>query len=148
MLLFKQKTAYELRISDWSSDVGSSDLVIGVVTAAGGWWLLRDRPETLGLPTVAEWRNDHYGASAETKPGPRGVLSMQLSILKIPAIWVLAVSSALTYVTRYAINSWGVLYLQEARGFSLPEAGFLLMLSTLAGMAGRSEEHTSELQSL
>src|SRR3546814_10167495 len=24
--LFKQKTAYELRISDWSSDVGSSDL--------------------------------------------------------------------------------------------------------------------------
>src|SRR3546814_2171822 len=66
--------------------------VIGVVTAAGCWWLLRDRPETLGLPTVAEWRNDHYGASAETKPGPRGVLSMQLSILKIPAIWVLAVS--------------------------------------------------------
>src|SRR3546814_4116389 len=61
---------------------------------------------------------------------------MQLSILKSPAIWVLAVSSALTYVTRYAINSWGVLYLQEARGFSLPEAGFLLMLSTLAGMAG------------
>src|SRR3546814_18336900 len=24
--LFKQKTAYEMRISDWSSDVGSSDL--------------------------------------------------------------------------------------------------------------------------
>src|SRR3546814_10363309 len=101
-----------MRISDWSSDVCSSDL--------------------------AEWRNDHYGASAETKPGPRGVLSMQLSILKIPAIWVLAVSSALTYVTRYAINSWGVLYLQEARGFSLPEAGFLLMLSTLAGKIGRA----------
>src|SRR3546814_4350597 len=28
---FKQKTAYELRISDWSSDVCSSDL------APGGW---------------------------------------------------------------------------------------------------------------
>src|SRR3546814_9079425 len=26
-VLFKQKTAYELRISDWSSDVCSSDLV-------------------------------------------------------------------------------------------------------------------------
>src|SRR3546814_7906575 len=26
---FKQKTAYERRISDWSSDVGSSDLVTG-----------------------------------------------------------------------------------------------------------------------
>src|SRR3546814_2857194 len=26
--LFKQKTAYELRISDWSSDVCSSDLIV------------------------------------------------------------------------------------------------------------------------
>src|SRR3546814_15763836 len=29
-LFFKQKTAYELRISDWSSDVCSSDLVLVV----------------------------------------------------------------------------------------------------------------------
>src|SRR3546814_2735149 len=31
---FKQKTAYEMRISDWSSDVCSSDLVDGIVTVA------------------------------------------------------------------------------------------------------------------
>src|SRR3546814_1222347 len=31
---FKQKTAYEMRISDWSSDVCSSDLVS---TALGDW---------------------------------------------------------------------------------------------------------------
>src|SRR3546814_7545070 len=30
-VFFKQKTAYELRISDWSSDVCSSDLAHGVV---------------------------------------------------------------------------------------------------------------------
>src|SRR3546814_7202939 len=29
LLFFKQKTAYELRISDWSSDVCSSDLAMG-----------------------------------------------------------------------------------------------------------------------
>src|SRR3546814_8741911 len=29
-LFFKQKTAYEMRISDWSSDVCSSDLMLGV----------------------------------------------------------------------------------------------------------------------
>src|SRR3546814_17377146 len=28
-VLFKQKTAYEVRISDWSSDVCSSDLIFG-----------------------------------------------------------------------------------------------------------------------
>src|SRR3546814_5639116 len=30
---FKQKTAYEMRISDWSSDVCSSDLLVGDTTA-------------------------------------------------------------------------------------------------------------------
>src|SRR3546814_2370970 len=29
VLFFKQKTAYEMRISDWSSDVCSSDLLVG-----------------------------------------------------------------------------------------------------------------------
>src|SRR3546814_16451228 len=33
--LFKQKTAYEMRISDWSSDVCSSDLTAIDTTAAG-----------------------------------------------------------------------------------------------------------------
>src|SRR3546814_1324688 len=31
VLFFKQKTAYEMRISDWSSDVCSSDLLLKLV---------------------------------------------------------------------------------------------------------------------
>src|SRR3546814_5798700 len=36
---FKQKTAYEMRISDWSSDVCSSDLEVGEADSARplGW---------------------------------------------------------------------------------------------------------------
>jgi OPA family sugar phosphate sensor protein UhpC-like MFS transporter len=107
--------------------------IAGVATAMIAYALLQDRPRTLGLPTIADWRNDHYGS---TKSSDGNVFRTQLSILKIPAIWVLALSSATIYVTRYAINSWGVLYLQEARGYSLPAAGTLLMTSTIAGMAG------------
>src|SRR3546814_1574735 len=33
-VFFKQKTAYEMRISDWSSDVCSSDLVAAVLALA------------------------------------------------------------------------------------------------------------------
>jgi OPA family sugar phosphate sensor protein UhpC-like MFS transporter len=108
--------------------------LIGIVTAIGCYAWLQDRPSTLGLPPVNEWKNDRYSESA--KDSARSVLALQLSILKLPAIWILALASATTYVTRYAINSWGILYLQEARGFSLTEAGTLLMLSTLAGIAG------------
>src|SRR3546814_17704680 len=35
MSFFKQKTAYEMRISDWSSDVCSSDLQDAIMRAAG-----------------------------------------------------------------------------------------------------------------
>jgi OPA family sugar phosphate sensor protein UhpC-like MFS transporter len=107
--------------------------LIGLATAAGVFLLLQDRPQTLGLPPVNEWKNDTY---REGKDSARSTLSLQFSILKSPAIWVLALASATTYVTRYAINSWGVLYLQEARGYSLPMAGTLLMISTVAGVAG------------
>ena len=108
--------------------------LIGIVTAIGMYALVQDRPQTLGLPPVNEWKNDHY--REHSKDSARTTLALQFSVLKIPAIWVLALASATTYVTRYAINSWGVLYLQEARGYSLPMAGTLLMISTVAGVLG------------
>src|SRR3546814_7682057 len=52
---FKQKTAYEMRISDWSSDVCSSDLWLGTVIAFGAlkwigvWLILLWRPLRMAL---------------------------------------------------------------------------------------------------
>src|SRR3546814_2342178 len=48
-LLFKQKTAYEMRISDWSSDVCSSDL-LGPAdqVLAGGWQPATHRADVTG----------------------------------------------------------------------------------------------------
>src|SRR3546814_3588629 len=38
LFFFKQKTAYEMRISDWSSDVCSSDLLVREDTWPDGRW--------------------------------------------------------------------------------------------------------------
>jgi len=48
----------------------------------------------------------------------------------------LGLASSTMYVTRYAINSWGILYLQEIRGFSLVEAGSIIGLNTFTGIIG------------
>ena len=40
------------------------------------------------------------------------------------------------YITRYAINSWGNVYLQEIRGFDLFDANFFIFLNTVAGIMG------------
>src|SRR3546814_18058622 len=59
ILLFKQKTAYEMRISDWSSDVCSSDL--------GG-----EMPRQLGREQRASDRRAHRPAhdASHTHQGP------------------------------------------------------------------------------
>src|SRR3546814_8781822 len=46
---FQEKTAYEMRISDWSSDVCSSDLACG----SGGGVFNRDRPDEFAVTRAA-----------------------------------------------------------------------------------------------
>src|SRR3546814_17837052 len=43
IFFFKQKTAYEMRISDWSSDVCSSDLLDEITAIADKLWEHRER---------------------------------------------------------------------------------------------------------
>ncbi|HEX2140478.1 MAG TPA: MFS transporter [Woeseiaceae bacterium] len=105
-----------------------------VLVAFGVYRLMQDRPRTLGLPEVNDWHNDHW--QPVRRQSTANLWKMQLSILALPSIWVLALASATNYVVRYAINSWGILYLQEGRGYSLMEAGTLLMVNTIAGIAG------------
>src|SRR3546814_6743592 len=46
---FKQKTAYEMRISDWSSDVCSSDLQMNTLVLSMGELLQRSLNESIRL---------------------------------------------------------------------------------------------------
>lgn len=97
---------------------------------------LQDRPRTLGLPTVAEWKNEVSPAPVVEEIKNIKTSKAQLQVLKTPAIWVLGFASACLYMTRYAINSWGVLYLQASKGYSLMETGGILGLNTFAGILG------------
>jgi len=107
-----------------------------VVLAFAMYPLLRDRPQTLGLPSVADWNNDHGAPPAAGAGKAKTTWQMQLSILKYPSIWVLALASATMYMTRYGMNSWGMLYLQETKGYSDLQAGGLLALNPIAGVLG------------
>ena len=110
--------------------------VLCIVVAFALLRYMQDRPRTLGLPEVNDWHNDHWQKDGTKEKEKTSLLKVQFSILALPAIWILALASATNYVVRYAINSWGILYLQEARGYSLVEAGSLLMVNTIAGIAG------------
>ncbi|MFC1785172.1 MFS transporter [Candidatus Neomarinimicrobiota bacterium] len=93
---------------------------------------LQDRPQTYGLPLVADYRKDYSAGKPSTEP----IKKLQLLVLKSPIVWILGLSSALMYVTRYAIHSWGPLYLQEMKNYTVVEAGVLIGANTMLGLAG------------
>tara|TARA_R110002049_G_scaffold25557_10_gene89698 strand:+ start:6797 stop:8185 length:1389 start_codon:yes stop_codon:yes gene_type:complete len=108
---------------------------ICVIAAGLVYYFLQDRPQTLGLPSVAEWRGDS-GLRGTASHDVRSIFKDQLRVLAIPSIWVIALASSTMYITRYAINSWGNVYLQEIRGFDLFDANLFIFLNTAAGILG------------
>lgn len=104
-------------------------LCIGV--SAWAYSFLKNAPTTVGLPDIDTWKNETSENLTE-----KSTWATQKIMFGIKAIWIVALSSALMYITRYAINSWGILYLQEARNYSLTEAAFFMSINTLAGIFG------------
>src|SRR3546814_1946783 len=71
LFFFKQKTAYEMRISDWSSDVCSSDLIRGELERSvdRGEIAVVYQPivqlgsrKLVGFEALAHWRHPERGA--------------------------------------------------------------------------------------
>src|SRR3546814_1687660 len=114
---FKQKTAYEMRISDWSSDVCSSDL--------------RAQQQAISIANIQKTVADYYGLQIKDLLSKRRTRS-----LARPRQVAMALAKELTE-------------------HSLPEIGdafagrdHTTVLHACRQIRGRSEEHTSALQSL
>lgn len=90
-----------------------------------------DTPESKGLPSIQQ-----ISGEALTKEDKMPTRELQKMVLKHPGIWVIALSSAFIYITKYAIAGWGVLFLQKARGFELAQASQVIAFSAVFGILG------------
>ncbi|MBP2635422.1 MAG: major facilitator superfamily 1 [Firmicutes bacterium] len=96
---------------------------------------MHDRPETYGLPNAEEFKNTE-DAKAEKQTKEKSVASLQWSVVKRPAVWILGLSSLCCYIARYAIESWGIIYLTEAKGYTTLGASGVLSVMQFAGIFG------------
>ena len=102
--------------------------IIGVVAGCLVLLMLHERPEVHGLPPPEP---------APAAPATSGaVRALQWQVARNPRIWWLALASGLFYVTRYAVNSWGVFFMQEDKGYSALQAASVLSASAIAGIVG------------
>ncbi|OLQ92129.1 MFS transporter [Vibrio panuliri] len=108
--------------------------IAAVAAALCMFFILKDRPQTYGLPDAAT----AFDEEPEVKKSndPKETRRAQMFALKQPVVWLIAAACAAMYVSRYAMSSWAVLYLQEAKGYSLIDAGFAMSTYPIAGLAG------------
>src|SRR3546814_5240286 len=118
VFFFEQKTAYEMRISDWSSDVCSSDLPPKTVMTDNEDEVTRGAP---ALVIVPEWHSQRLARDLDARAEEARGLALAIG-LDVVAVHTLR--------------------LRQTR------AATLLGVGQIDAIAPRSEEHTSELQSL
>ncbi len=132
---------------------GLSFIFVGSLVAAFGWkwgffgaacagilgvliillWM-HDTPESKGLPSIEELS----GEKTEEKQtvDAHETRRIQAAVLRNPGVWILALSSAFMYMSRYAINEWGTIFLQETYDYSLVEAASIIGINPIFGVIG------------
>lgn len=132
---------------------GLSFIFVGSIVAAFGWrwgffgaacagvlgvliillWM-HDTTESQGLPGIEELSGED--TQEKTAADPHETRRIQAAVLRNPGVWILALSSAFMYMSRYAINEWGTIYLQESYGYTLAEAAAIIGINPIFGVIG------------
>lgn len=107
--------------------------LVCLVVALVMYRTLADRPQTYGLPSVNEYKNEPPETASREQAS---IGKLQLEVIKHPGVWILALASGCLYVGRYGIGNWGPLYLQTAKDYSVTAAGSVLAAYPIAQILG------------
>ncbi len=108
--------------------------LFGLAGVALAWIFYRDSPQSEGLPSIIEWSGEP--TQPEYAQEHASVWAGQKAVLTNWAVWMIALSSALIYVSRYAITSWGIYFLEVKKGYSNLEASSIISVNAVCGLAG------------
>lgn len=106
--------------------------IIGLVGLALILLFMRDTPQSQGFLLNQNTASADKSVKDETADYNRA----QKAVLKNPAIWILALGSAFMYISRYAVNSWGVFYLEAQKGYTTLDASLIISVSSVCGIVG------------
>ena len=148
-------TFYGLFSSSHNIGEGLSFVFVSALVAAFGWkwgffgaalagvlgvliivFFLHNSTESKGLPSIEKLAGEPQPKAVSAEEKRAETRRMQAAVVKNPGVWILALSSAFMYMSRYAINEWGIIFLQEARGYSITEAGAIVGVNPIFGVLG------------
>lgn len=127
-------TAWVVSMAGWQWGFKGAGLIglLGFFVIA---MFMRDTPGSYGLPPIAQYKEDEVKLET-VSINKEAIAKAQRETLRNPAIWMLALSAAFMYVSRYAVNSWGIFFLETDKGYSNIQASSIVSISSVCGIIG------------
>jgi MFS transporter, OPA family, glycerol-3-phosphate transporter len=124
----------------WFNDWHSAFYVpatAAMCVAVLAFWLMRDTPQSCGLPSIETYREDYpadYDESHEHEFSGREIFFRY--VLNNRLLWCIAFANAFIYLIRYGVLDWAPTYLSEVKNFTVDESSWAYFLYEWAGIPG------------
>jgi OPA family glycerol-3-phosphate transporter-like MFS transporter len=122
--------------NDWGAKF-YFNATIAAAVAVGVFFLLRDTPQSCGLPPIEEYKNDYppnYSAEHERVFTFKEIFFEH--VLTNKYLWAIAIANAFVYFVRYGVVNWVPTYLQTAKGFSFNQSSTAWSIYEYAAIPG------------
>lgn len=111
--------------------------VVGIVIAVVAYLLIRDTPESQGLPPIEVYKDDYPNEAHKMYEHELTAKEILFKyVLNNKWVWLIATANIFVYFVRYGIENWAPAYLTEMRHISLASSSGSYFLYEIAGIPG------------
>lgn len=121
----------------WQAGAFVFPAIIAIIIALISFILIRDTPQSCGLPPIEEYKNDYpayYNENSEKELTTKEILFTY--VLNNKVLWFIALANAFVYLVRYGVLDWAPTYLSEVKGYSIKEIGWAYFAYEWAAIPG------------
>lgn len=110
---------------------------VAIVVAILAYFLIRDTPQSQGLPPIEEYRDDYPTKEKKTLETELTVKEILFKyVLNNKWVWIIAIANIFVYLVRYGVLDWAPTYLSEEKGFDMSKSSVAYFLYEWAGIPG------------
>ena len=112
--------------------------VIAMALAIPVYLVMKDTPQSCGLPPIEQWKND-YPENYDEKTAEKNLTTKEIFltyVLKNRLLWYIAIANVFVYLIRYGVLKWSPVYLGEAKLFNIKGTAYAYTVYELAAIPG------------
>ncbi|MDG4952462.1 glycerol-3-phosphate transporter [Actinobacillus equuli subsp. equuli] len=112
--------------------------IAAMIAAIPIYFMMKDTPQSCGLPPVEKWRNDYPDNYDENKSEQELTTKEILVtyVLKNKLLWYIAIANVFVYLIRYGVLKWSPVYLGEVKHFNIKGTASAYIIYELAAIPG------------